>query len=118
MAPVFRASTAIMRENSLTCPSRPATLILVGDGPDRADAMNLACQLGVHDKIHYAGEQQNVKQFFVIADLFLFPSDGESFGLAAAVASSIGSSPSRTISRPSISVRSFCNEGVTRSINP
>ena len=61
----------------------PARLVLVGDGPDRDQAELLAGQLGVADRIHMIGKQPNVEFLLPMADLFVFPSAGESFGLAA-----------------------------------
>lgn len=65
---------------------RPARLLLVGDGPELEPAMRLAESLGVAHAIHPLGVQPDVNQFMSMADLLLFPSDGESFGLAAAEA--------------------------------
>jgi N-acetyl-alpha-D-glucosaminyl L-malate synthase BshA len=61
----------------------PARLILVGDGPDREQAIALAERLGVLERVVAVGKQASVENFMALADLFLFPSDGESFGLAA-----------------------------------
>jgi N-acetyl-alpha-D-glucosaminyl L-malate synthase BshA len=68
------------------CARLPARLLLVGDGPDRPAALELAGELGVGDRVHFLGEQADVKPYFALADLFLFPSESESFGLAAAEA--------------------------------
>lgn len=65
------------------CERMPARLILVGDGPDREDALQLAERLGIDQRIMMLGNQPNVANLLPLADLFLFPSDGESFGLAA-----------------------------------
>jgi len=64
----------------------PARLLLVGDGPERTPAMQLAAELGISSRIRFLGEQQDVRPFLSISDLLLFPSDGESFGLVAAEA--------------------------------
>lgn len=63
--------------------SRPAVLVLVGDGPERAAAEALAVSLGVRDAVAFAGERRSLGDLFAHADLFLLPSDQESFGLAA-----------------------------------
>jgi N-acetyl-alpha-D-glucosaminyl L-malate synthase BshA len=63
--------------------ARPAALILVGDGPERADVERLAASLGVSDKVAFLGEQLQMGRFLAQADLFLLPSEQESFGLAA-----------------------------------
>ena len=61
----------------------PARLLLIGDGPDRSTAEYLARQLGVQDRIHFLGKQDNVNELLPLADLLLMPSEMESFGLAA-----------------------------------
>ena len=61
----------------------PAKLLLIGDGPERAATLDLARQLNLMDRIWYLGKQDIVEPFFTIADLLLFPSEQESFGLAA-----------------------------------
>lgn len=76
----------VIRTFAGVCEKAPARLLLVGDGPEREAAMGLAVELGVGDRVQWLGEQREVKPYFAIADLFLFASDGESFGLAAAEA--------------------------------
>jgi L-malate glycosyltransferase len=61
----------------------PARLMLIGDGPDRSSAEHLALRLGVQDRIHFLGKQDNVNELLPCADLMLMPSQMESFGLAA-----------------------------------
>ena len=61
----------------------PAKLMLIGDGPDRSTAEYLARKLGVSDRIHFLGKQDNVNELLPNADLMLMPSEMESFGLAA-----------------------------------
>ena len=61
----------------------PARLALVGDGPDRSTAEWLAQRLGIHDRIHFLGKQDQVNEILPLADLMLMPSEMESFGLAA-----------------------------------
>ncbi len=61
----------------------PARLMLIGDGPDRSAAEQLALRLGVHTRIDFLGKQDNVHQLLPLADLMLLPSEMESFGLAA-----------------------------------
>jgi N-acetyl-alpha-D-glucosaminyl L-malate synthase BshA len=63
--------------------TRPAALILVGDGPERAAVEKLAASLGVTDNVAFLGEQLQMGRFLAQADLFLLPSEQESFGLAA-----------------------------------
>jgi L-malate glycosyltransferase len=61
----------------------PARLMLIGDGPDRSTAEYLARKLGVADRIHFLGKQENVNELLPVANLMLMPSEMESFGLAA-----------------------------------
>jgi N-acetyl-alpha-D-glucosaminyl L-malate synthase BshA len=61
----------------------PARLLMIGDGPDRSAAEFLAMRLGVADRIHFLGKQENVNELLALSDLMLMPSEMESFGLAA-----------------------------------
>jgi N-acetyl-alpha-D-glucosaminyl L-malate synthase BshA len=61
----------------------PARLMMVGDGPDRSTAEYLARKLGVQDRVHFLGKQDNVNELLPVADLMVMPSEMESFGLAA-----------------------------------
>lgn len=61
----------------------PSTLIMVGDGPDRDDAEEEARTLGIDRDVHFLGKIERVAPLLASADLFLLPSDRESFGLSA-----------------------------------
>ncbi|MGB8324546.1 MAG: N-acetyl-alpha-D-glucosaminyl L-malate synthase BshA [Candidatus Acidiferrum sp.] len=61
----------------------PARLVMIGDGPDRAPAEELARKLGVQNDVLFLGQQNEVQEKLSQADLFLLPSKLESFGLAA-----------------------------------
>ncbi len=61
----------------------PAKLLMVGDGPERPVMENLARELNVFDDIRFLGKQDQIEEILVVSDLFLLPSDYESFGLAA-----------------------------------
>lgn len=61
----------------------PARLMLIGDGPDRFGAEQLARKHGLESRIHFLGKQDNVNELLPLADLMLMPSEMESFGLAA-----------------------------------
>jgi N-acetyl-alpha-D-glucosaminyl L-malate synthase BshA len=63
--------------------TRPAALVLVGDGPERGVVQKLATSLGISDNVAFLGEQLQMGRFLAQADLFLLPSEQESFGLAA-----------------------------------
>ena len=68
----------------------PARLVLVGDGPDRPRALDRAAALGVQDKVLFLGKHSSVDELLSCADLFLLPSETESFGLAALEAMACG----------------------------
>jgi N-acetyl-alpha-D-glucosaminyl L-malate synthase BshA len=60
-----------------------ARLVMVGDGPDRAAAAARADELGIGADVSFLGMTQNVVDIMSAADVFLLPSETESFGLAA-----------------------------------
>ena len=70
--------------------SLPARLVLVGDGPDRPEAVDEAERLGVADAVVFLGKQESVAELLACADLFLLPSENESFGLSALEAMASG----------------------------
>ena len=61
----------------------PAKLMMVGDGPERPVAENLARQLGVADDVRFVGKQEQMEDIMNVSDIFLLPSEYESFGLSA-----------------------------------
>lgn len=61
----------------------PSVLVMVGDGPDRVDAEAEARALGISEKVFFLGKIDVVAPLLAGADLFLLPSDSESFGLSA-----------------------------------
>lgn len=61
----------------------PSKLILVGEGPDKERADLLSKELGVKDKILFLGKSDEIRRIMCFSDLFLLPSETESFGLAA-----------------------------------
>jgi N-acetyl-alpha-D-glucosaminyl L-malate synthase BshA len=68
----------------------PATLVLVGDGPDRDAAEREVDQLGLSKDVRFLGKVENVGDILRGSDLFLLPSATESFGLAALEAMACG----------------------------
>lgn len=58
-------------------------LIMVGEGPEREKAENLVVELGIQDKVVFLGQSNEVDKILCFSDLFLLPSEKESFGLAA-----------------------------------
>ncbi|MFN5325970.1 MAG: N-acetyl-alpha-D-glucosaminyl L-malate synthase BshA [Bacteroidota bacterium] len=70
--------------------SIPSKLLLVGDGPERHMAEELCRELGIFEETRFVGKQQDMEDIYAIADLFLLPSEYESFGLAALEAMATG----------------------------
>ncbi len=66
-------------------------LLMVGDGPERPIAEDLARQYGIESDVRFLGKQEQMEDILAVSDLFLLPSEYESFGLVAleAMASSV-----------------------------
>ncbi len=84
----------------------PSVLFMVGDGPERVDAEQEARALGVERSVHFLGKLEAVAPLLAGADLFLLPSESESFGLSAleALASGVPVVASRTGGLPEVVV--------------
>jgi L-malate glycosyltransferase len=80
---VVRVFAAVRREV-------PSRLLLVGDGPERVPAREVADELGVNKWIRWLGQVDAVEEVIGCADLFVLPSKNESFGLAALESLSAG----------------------------
>jgi L-malate glycosyltransferase len=61
----------------------PSVLLMVGEGPERASAQALARRLGLYDRVRFMGRQDHIDDVLSMADVFLLPSELESFGLSA-----------------------------------
>src|ERR1700761_1012672 len=61
----------------------PSKLLMVGDGGDRSECEQLCRDLGVGDDVRFLGKQDAIEEILSVSDLFLMPSQSESFGLAA-----------------------------------
>lgn len=70
--------------------SIPSKLILIGDGPERYKAEQTSRALGINKNVIFLGKLRNTDQVLSISDLFLLPSETESFGLAALEAMAVG----------------------------
>ncbi len=70
----------IFERVSKTVPSR---LLMIGDGPDRSRAEAFCRERGLRDRIFFLGNIPNLEEILGAADLFLLPSEAESFGMAA-----------------------------------
>ena len=90
--PVKRAAAAV---DAFAAIQReiPAYLVMVGDGPDRGACEARTQELGVRDRVRFLGAQTEVEDLLPAADIFLLPSEYESFGLAALEAMSCGVVP-------------------------
>ncbi len=58
-------------------------LLLIGDGPDRHSIEQLVRDLDLGDDVRFLGKQEMIEEILSIGDLFIMPSETESFGLAA-----------------------------------
>ena len=61
----------------------PAKLLMVGDGPERPLAEDLTRQYGLDADVRFLGKQEQMEEILAVSDVFLLPSEYESFGLAA-----------------------------------
>jgi N-acetyl-alpha-D-glucosaminyl L-malate synthase BshA len=61
----------------------PAKLLMVGDGPERPVVEELARNLHVEEDVRFLGKQEQMEDILAVSDVFLLPSEYESFGLAA-----------------------------------
>ena len=80
----------VLRVFSLVNNEIPSKLIFVGDGPERYNCERLSRELNLCDKIIFLGKVRDTKHVLQIADVFLLPSETESFGLAALEAMAVG----------------------------
>jgi len=68
----------------------PSKLLLVGDGPDRYECERLVRELNLTESVKFLGKQDGLVEILSASDVFLIPSQSESFGLAALEAMSCG----------------------------
>jgi len=68
----------------------PAKLIIVGEGPEKESMEELCDKKGIHDKVLFVGNSQEVDKILCFSDLFILPSEHESFGLVALEAMACG----------------------------
>ncbi|HRG18695.1 MAG TPA: N-acetyl-alpha-D-glucosaminyl L-malate synthase BshA [Flavobacterium lutivivi] len=87
----------------------PSKLMLVGDGPERDNAERLVTDLGIDDKVIFFGNSNEIDQILSYSDLFLLPSETESFGLAAleAMAWSVPVISTNTGGLPEVNLNGF-----------
>lgn len=68
----------------------PAKLMMVGEGPEKEPAEKLCAELGIEDKVVFFGNSNEIDRILCYSDLFMLPSETESFGLAALEAMASG----------------------------
>ena len=68
----------------------PSKLIMVGEGPDKEKAERLCIEKGIEEKVLFVGNSDEVDKILSYSDLFILPSEKESFGLAALEAMASG----------------------------
>lgn len=87
----------------------PSKLVLIGDGPERHTVENMCRQLGTCDDVKFLGKVKSAESLLAAADLFLLPSETESFGLAAleAMASGVPVISSNTGGIPEVNRHGF-----------
>lgn len=86
---VKRVSDAI-RTLKIVLEKIPTRLLLIGDGPDRAECERLSRELGIADHVMFLGKQDPLVEILSSSDLFIMPSQSESFGLSALEAMACG----------------------------
>lgn len=87
----------------------PAKLMMVGEGPEREPAQDQVKKLGISDKVVFFGNSNEIDRILCFSDLFLLPSQTESFGLAAleAMASSVPVISSNSGGLPEVNENGF-----------
>lgn len=90
-------------------------LLFIGDGPERSKIESMCRQLGVCEDVRFLGRQEEMEDILAIADLFILPSEYESFGLVAleAMASRVPVISSNAGGLPEINI-----QGVTGYLSP
>lgn len=61
----------------------PSKLLMIGDGPERYNLEELCRKIGLGHEVRFLGKQDAIEELLAVADLFIIPSESESFGLAA-----------------------------------
>lgn len=86
-----------------------ARLMMVGEGPEREKAENLVRELNIRDRVLFLGQSNEIDKILCFSDLFLLPSETESFGLAAleAMVHSVPVISSNTGGLPEVNIDNF-----------
>ena len=87
----------------------PSKLMMVGEGPEKEQAEYLCQQLGIQHKVIFFGNSNEIDKILCFSDLFLLPSETESFGLAAleAMAEGVPVVSSNTGGIPEVNVHGY-----------
>ncbi|GAB1464417.1 N-acetyl-alpha-D-glucosaminyl L-malate synthase BshA [Pedobacter sp. UBA4863] len=88
----------------------PSKLLMVGDGPERSANEQLCRELDICDNVRFLGKQDAVEEILSVSDLFVIPSENESFGLAAleAMACKVPVISSNAGGLPELNIDDFC----------
>lgn len=88
----------------------PSKLLMVGDGPERTANEQLCRELNICENVRFLGKQDAVEEILSVSDLFIMPSESESFGLAAleAMACKVPVITSNAGGLPELNVDDFC----------
>ncbi len=88
----------------------PSKLLLVGDGPERTFIEGLCRESTAHNDIRFLGKQEQMEDILAVSDLFLLPSEYESFGLAAleAMAAAVPVISTNAGGLPEININDYC----------
>jgi N-acetyl-alpha-D-glucosaminyl L-malate synthase BshA len=88
----------------------PSKLLMVGDGPERTANEQLCRELNICDNVRFLGKQDAVEEILSVSDLFIMPSESESFGLAAleAMACKVPVITSNAGGLPELNIDDFC----------
>lgn len=88
----------------------PSKLLMVGDGPERTANEQLCRELNISEHVRFLGKQDAVEEILSVSDLFIMPSESESFGLAAleAMACKVPVITSNAGGLPELNIDDFC----------
>lgn len=100
----------VIRTFQLINAQMPSKLILCGDGPELARMESMCEELGIREDVRFLGKLEAVEEVLSVGDLFLMPSEKESFGLAAleAMACEVPVITSNTGGLPELNIHGYC----------
>lgn len=88
----------------------PSKLLFVGDGPERPDIEQMCRESCAHNDIRFVGKQEQMEDILAVSDVFILPSEYESFGLSAleAMAARVPVISTNAGGLPEINVQGYC----------